>query len=101
MKYMMTVETTAHDTGWIEAYLENVPGMLEEFGGRYLVSTAHSEIMEGEGEAPHSYVIVEFESKEQAYAFYNGQEYSPYKAARIAGSTCRVHMMPLRVEADA
>jgi uncharacterized protein (DUF1330 family) len=60
--------------------------MVEQRGGRYLARTSTLEKIEGERALPQTLVILEWPSKESAVAFYESEEYRPYRASRIAGA---------------
>jgi uncharacterized protein (DUF1330 family) len=60
--------------------------MVERWGGRYLSRTPLVERIEGGRKAPPMLVIVEWPSKEKAMAFYESEEYRPYRQKRIAGA---------------
>jgi len=59
--------------------------MVEQRGGRYLARTSSLEKIEGERALPQILVILEWPSKESAVAFYESEEYRPYRESRIAG----------------
>lgn len=85
MKTLAVIETNVIDPSWIEEYTNNVTPMLARVGGKYITRTSNVELIEGT-EKPQFSVIVEFPSKEIAIAFYNSEEYAPYKKSRLAGS---------------
>jgi uncharacterized protein (DUF1330 family) len=60
--------------------------MVERAGGRYLARTTTVEKREGDRPVLPLFLIVEWPSREVADAFYNGDEYRPYKRARLAGA---------------
>jgi uncharacterized protein (DUF1330 family) len=86
MKYYLIGEVDASDQSWIPDYVQNVTGMVERWGGRYLARTPIVERIEGERKVPQILVIVEWPSKETAVAFYESEEYRPYRQKRIAGA---------------
>jgi uncharacterized protein (DUF1330 family) len=86
LKYYCVVELETTDRGWVPAYVQNVTKMVEQRGGRYLARTSMLERIEGERALPQTLVIVEWPSKESAMAFYESEEYRPYRASRIAGA---------------
>ena len=85
MKYYCVVELEPTDPNWVPAYVQNVTKMVEQRGGRYLARTSTLEKIEGERALPQILVILEWPSKESAVAFYESEEYRPYRASRIAG----------------
>jgi uncharacterized protein (DUF1330 family) len=74
------------DRSWVAEYVKNVTKMVEQRGGRYLARTSKVEKVEGERKLPQVYLIIEWPSKEAAEAFYESEEYRPYREARIAGA---------------
>jgi uncharacterized protein (DUF1330 family) len=62
--------------------------MVEQHGGKYLARTASIEKIEGDRSRPQIIVMIEWPSKEAAMAFYQSEEYRPYRQSRLAGSNC-------------
>lgn len=85
MKYYSIGELEITDPSWIPEYVSNVTRLVEQRGGRYLARTGKLEKMEGERKLPQTLVIVEWPSKESAEAFYESDEYRPFREKRIAG----------------
>lgn len=86
MKYYSVAELDITDRSWVSAYAKNVTPMVERFGGRYLARTPNVEKIEGQRKLSQIFLIVEWPSKEVATAFYESEEYRPYREARIAGA---------------
>ncbi len=86
MKYYAVFELEITDPSWVQPYVQNVTAMVERHGGRYLTRTSTVERIEGERKAPQVMVIVEWPSKEAALAFYNSEEYRPYRQSRLRGA---------------
>jgi len=57
----------------IVEYLQKIDATLEPFGGRFLVHGGDLEVIEGEW--PGHLVVIEFESRERARAWYRSQAY--------------------------
>jgi uncharacterized protein (DUF1330 family) len=57
-------------------YSSRVPGVIEQYGGRYLVRGGATEAVEGSW-TPTRLVVVEFPSMEQLKRFYHSDEYAP------------------------
>lgn len=57
-------------------YGSQVPGVIEQYGGRYLVRGGATEAVEGSW-TPARLVVVEFPSMEQLQRFYHSDEYAP------------------------
>lgn len=79
-------EIDVTDPGWVREYVAEVTKMVEARGGRYLARTAKIERIEGERDAPQVYLIIEWPSKEVADAFYESDEYRPFRDARQRGA---------------
>lgn len=60
--------------------------MVERRGGRYLARTGRAERLEGEREPRQVFLLIEWPSREVADAFYESEEYRPFREARISGS---------------
>jgi uncharacterized protein (DUF1330 family) len=86
MKYYAVGEIDVTDPSWVSAYVKNVTGMVERYGGRYLARTSQIEKLEGERKTPQVLVIVEWPSKDAAEAFYGSAEYKPYLQSRKDGA---------------
>lgn len=66
-------------------YTDRVPAILEKYGGKVLTRGAAIETLEG----PHyfkRYVIIEFQSMEEAKTFFNSPEYREAAAFRRDGA---------------
>src|SRR5271169_2815859 len=86
MKYYAVAEIEIIDQSWVRASVENVTRLVEERGGRYLARTRMIEKLEGERKAPQILVIVEWPCEDVAKAFYESDEYWPYRQSRFAGA---------------
>ncbi len=94
MRYYVIAEMRVTDPAWVAEYVANVTPLIERRGGRYLARTSRVEVLEGEGARPQVLVITEWPSREAAMAFYESDEYRPYRDARIAGSTSALMLVP-------
>ena len=86
MKYYLVAEIEITDQSWVAEYIKNVTGMVERRGGRYLARTPKVERIEGEHKPAGIFVIIEWPSREAAVAFYESEEYRPYRQNRITGA---------------
>src|SRR5438477_7810400 len=86
MKYYSVGELEITDQSWVPGYAKNVTTMVERAGGRYLARTSKVEKIEGERKAPQISLIIEWPSRETADAFYDSEEYRPYRESRIKGA---------------
>lgn len=86
-------EIEIHDPSWVEDYVRVVTPLVEAHGGRYLARTHHVEWLEGERAGQRIVLLVEWPSRAAAMAFYDSEEYAPYKAARLAGAHCELRLV--------
>jgi uncharacterized protein (DUF1330 family) len=86
VKYYSVAEMEVTDRSWVAEYVKNVTKIVEQRGGRYLARTSRVEKVEGERKLPQVLLIIEWPSQETARAFYESEEYRPYREARIAGA---------------
>ncbi len=77
------IEITDQDA--YEKYRAGVSETVYAFGGNYLVRGAHGEVIEGTWE-PKRLVVLEFESMNQAKAWYYSDEYAESKKLRQSAS---------------
>jgi uncharacterized protein (DUF1330 family) len=94
VKHYAMVEMDLTDREWIAAYVRDVTPMIERFGGRYLARTSRLEKMEGERAAPQVLTLTEWPSREAAMAFYDSDEYRPYRDSRLSGARCEFVLFP-------
>ena len=87
MKYYAVVQLNIREDSWMADYLPNVTALAHKHGGKYLARTMTMERVEGTGELPNVFVIIEWPSKDSAKAFYEDPEYQPYLQSRLAGSS--------------
>ena len=66
-------------------YQEQVPPLVQAFGGKYLMRGTDVEALEGAWEHQRM-VILEFPTREAALAWYHSPEYAPLKAQRQANT---------------
>ena len=86
MKYYLIGEIEVKDQSWVPDYIQNVTGMVERSGGRYLARTSRIEKLEGERKPLPMCVILEWSSRESAVRFYESEAYRPYRQNRLAGA---------------
>ena len=76
-----------HDPAAMEAYGAASWPSISEFGARVLVADEHVEVLEGEWHGSRT-VIVEFDSVEQARAWYGSESYGAARPIRQAAADC-------------
>jgi uncharacterized protein (DUF1330 family) len=69
-----------------EEYRAGAPGIIQKYGGRYLVRGGATEVMEGTWD-PHRIVVLEFPDADSAKSFLNDPEYVALKQIRLRCST--------------
>jgi uncharacterized protein (DUF1330 family) len=84
MKYYTLAELSVTERGWARDYVEHVAPMVERYGGRYLARTNAFEKLEGGREPPQMVLLIEWPNEEAAVAFYESEEYRPYRERGLA-----------------
>lgn len=72
-----------------QEYGQKVPATIESFGGRYLVRGGDPKLLEGDHLQGRA-VIIEFDSVDQAIAWYNSMEYQEILPLRLRNAATRV-----------
>ena len=86
MKYYAVAEIEVTDPGWVRDYLAEVTAIVERRGGRYLARTSRVQKIEGRRAQPPTFLIIEWPSKDAADAFYECEEYRPFRESRRRGA---------------
>ena len=81
MSAYIVVQVDVKDPERYEQYRKMVPSTLERYGGRFIVRGGKVENLEGDWH-PSRFVIIEFESSEQAKTWWSSEEYGPAKELR-------------------
>ena len=82
----MIADVNVTDPAGFEEYRKLVSATIEAYGGRYVVRGGATETVEGDWN-PSRLVILEFDSVEQAKAWYYSAEYSGPKEMRHNSAT--------------
>jgi len=82
----VVVQIEVTDPIMYEKYKELAPPSIRKYGGRYLVRGEPVETLEGEW-SPKRFVILRFDSKEQAKAWWSSPEYREAKLLRQASAS--------------
>ena len=81
----MIADVNVTDPAGFEEYRKLVSATIEAYGGRYLVRGGDTEAVEGDWN-PSRLVVIEFDSVEQARAWYYSEEYAGPMAMRHAAA---------------
>jgi uncharacterized protein (DUF1330 family) len=76
MAAYLIAQVSVTDPETFAQYGSQVPAVIEQYGGRYLVRGGTTEAVEGSW-TPARLVVVEFPSMEQLKRFYHSDEYAP------------------------
>ena len=86
MSGYMIADVNVTDPEGFEEYRKLVSATIEAYGGRYVVRGGATETVEGDWN-PSRLVVLEFESVEQAKAWYYSNEYAGPKEMRHNSAT--------------
>lgn len=75
------------DPSWTDEYFTKVPAIVRKHRGEYLAVSERVRRREGDGPDPDGIALMAFPSMEAIEAFTTDPAYSPYRAARLAGSS--------------
>ena len=75
-------------SGFME-YARQVPAVIAQYGGRYVVRAGAAEMMEGDGPL-HRQVVLEFPDMAALKTWYASPEYAPLLALRQRTSSAQV-----------
>ncbi len=81
MSAYLIYRANVRDADGYAAYMARTPGVIAEFGGRFLVRGGRTETLEGEPEGRRT-ILVEFPDFEAAQAFYDSDSYISARALR-------------------
>lgn len=87
-KAYMLVQVDVTNAPQYGEYTKLSPGIIEQFGGRFLARGGRTVTLEG-APARSRVVVVEFPSFERAQQFYNSQEYQAAKHVRDGAATAQ------------
>ena len=89
MAAYIVVEIQITDPVKYQEYAKLAGKTVQEFGGEYLVRSTEAETLEG-GWKPPRLVILKFENKERAKAWWSSEQYREPKAMRQSASITRM-----------
>ena len=90
MAAYVILDITVEDPESYETYKALAGKALAAYEGRFLVRGGAHEVIEGEWN-PNRVVVLEFDSRERAKAWYHSEEYAP--ALKIRQSASTAHMI--------
>lgn len=82
MSAYVIVDIDVKDPVIFEEYKKLSPNTLAQYGGRYLARGGNTDILEGSW-IPNRLVVIEFESVENARAWFNSPEYKAARSVRL------------------
>jgi uncharacterized protein (DUF1330 family) len=85
------VEVT--DPAAYEAYRRQTPGVIAQYGGRFLIRGGEADPLEGAWNIPRM-VVIEFADAAAARRFYESPEYQAIVPLRQAASSGRLAILP-------
>jgi len=77
MKGYLIANYNVDDADTYSKYREKVSSVVEQYGGKFVIATTNTEVLEGE--PGKNMVVVEFESVDAVKRFYNSPEYEAIK----------------------
>ena len=89
MAAYLIVDIDVANRSKFKEYAQRVQGTVGAYGGRYLCKWGVSQALEGAWNT-NKIVLVEFDTAEQAMAWWTSEEYRPLKALRREASKARV-----------
>ena len=89
--YLIAIIDVTDPDGY-EQYKAEVPAVIEQFGGRYLVRGGRVVSLEG-GWDPKRVAVLEFDSLDRAREFYESEAYSGPKGIRQRTSTSQLILL--------
>ena len=75
------VNVEIKDAEKLKPYMEAAPAIFKKYGGKFLARGGDLEVLEGDWN-PKRLILVEFESRDQAMAFFNSKDYQAVIATR-------------------
>jgi len=88
MSAYLIVEIETTDAELMAEYRKHTPGLIAQFGGKFIVRGGETETLEG-GWSPSRIVVIEFPDMAAARRFYHSEEYKPVLAMRLKAGNCK------------
>jgi uncharacterized protein (DUF1330 family) len=93
MTVYLIADVKVTDDKWVPAYAASVHDLVHKHGGKYLSRSGNVTILEGKPLDTTLIALLEFPSADAVRAFITDPEYTPYAAARQAGSESRFQLI--------
>ena len=81
--YCLFDNLEVNDPAKLEEYAVAVLPIVERYGGRYVLIGGKCDVLEGQWRPTYP-VMIEFPTLEDAYRWYNSEEYQQYKELRLS-----------------
>ncbi len=81
--YCLFDNVKVHDPAKLEQYAAAVEPIVRRYGGRYVLKGGRCDVVEGKWRPTYP-VMIEFPGLEQAYGWYNSEEYQELKELRLS-----------------
>ena len=88
MPAYMIVEVETTDEALMAEYRKHTPGLIAQFGGKFIVRGGKTTCLEGDWRPPRL-VVIEFPDMASLERFYHSPEYKPVLAMRLKAGNCR------------
>ena len=89
MSVYLIIDLTVIDPDVYEEYVERVPAVMEQYGGRYLVQSGQAVTVAG-GWQPERIIVVAFDSSDQVQEFYASPEFLALAPLREQATASRI-----------
>lgn len=86
--YLIADIGNIHDTAIYDEYRKHTPGVIQQYGGKFVVRGGRTESLEG-GWNPGRVVVIEFADVASARRFYDSPEYQKILPLRLKASNGR------------
>ena len=85
MPAYLVIDLDIHDAAGFDRYARAVVGVLQQYGGRYLVRRRPVDVLEGEWR-PKWLTVIEFPTKARATEFYGSPEFQAIVGLRLGSA---------------
>ena len=88
MPAYVIAEVSINDSEQYKKYTAVTPGIIEQYGGKFVVRGGYVQTLEGEHEESR-WVVLEFSDENAARSFYDSPEYTNARAIRQSASDAK------------